>query len=273
MARGFRLMRRLQERDPLPLYLTTIAAGNDHAWRLLSSGRAGLPAYHQAGSYLTLAIPLSRRHHSPSLPRRYGNIDLRMAEPGDLSAIIEFWNRRGRRRQFFPEYDVGALDPKSGRLRGLRTHDLLTAWNRDRIVGTLGAWDQLAFRRSIVHGYGPVLAKLRPIFNSWSRIRGRSGLPTCGAPLRILFAAVPVIENDDADCFRLILDACLKLNSGRGFSHLVIGVSEQDPLLAILKRYPAIVYRTRLCYVQWDPQSSFHETLDDRPPYLEVGCL
>ncbi len=273
MARGFQLMRQLQERDPLPLYLTTIAAGNDQAWRLLSSGRAGLPTYHEAGNYLTFAIPLSRRRHSPAIPRRCGKFDLRLAEPSDIPAIIEFWNQNGRRRQFFPAYDAGALDPKTGRLRELQTSDLLIAWSQDRIVGTLGAWDQLAFRRSIVHGYGPVLSQLRPLVNAWAGIRGRSGLPTCGESLRILFAAVPLIQDDDPDCFRLILETCLKLNSGRGFSHLVLGVSQRDPLLAILKRYSNTIYRTRLCYVQWDPKASLHRTLDDRPPYLEVGCL
>ena len=99
------------------------------------------------------------------------------------------------------------------------------------------------------------------------------GPTTLSRTLRILFAAVPVIQNDDADCFRLILDSCLKLHAGSNFSHLLLGVSEHDPLLPILKRYSAMVYRTRFCYVQWDPQDSLHQRLDDRPPYLEVGCL
>ena len=102
MAKGFQKMRQLQARDPLPLYLTTIAAGNDRAWRLLSSGRAGLPTYHEAGNYLTFAIPLSRRYPSPALPCRSGEIALRIAEPGDVPAIVEFWNQNGAHSSFLP---------------------------------------------------------------------------------------------------------------------------------------------------------------------------
>ena len=39
---------------------TTIAEGNEMALRILTSGRAGLPMYHPAGRYHTIAIALPR---------------------------------------------------------------------------------------------------------------------------------------------------------------------------------------------------------------------
>ena len=60
LARGFRFFRELHGDGRAQLYLTTIAAGNETAIRQLTSGRAGLPAYHDAGEFHTLAIPLRK---------------------------------------------------------------------------------------------------------------------------------------------------------------------------------------------------------------------
>src|SRR5207248_343014 len=51
VARGYAFFRGLHGDGRAPLYLTTIAEGNELAVRTLTSGRAGLPAYHDAGRY------------------------------------------------------------------------------------------------------------------------------------------------------------------------------------------------------------------------------
>src|SRR5262249_16635498 len=55
VARGYAFFRRLHEDGRTPYYLTTIAEGNELALRILTSGRSGLPAYHPAGRYHTIA--------------------------------------------------------------------------------------------------------------------------------------------------------------------------------------------------------------------------
>src|SRR6202034_3474548 len=64
VARGYKFLHELHGDQRTSLYLTTIAAGNDAVIRLLTSRRAGLPAYHYAGDYCTLAIPLTRRRRT-----------------------------------------------------------------------------------------------------------------------------------------------------------------------------------------------------------------
>src|SRR5579864_209997 len=64
LARGYAYFRKLHGDGRTPIYLTTIAEGNDRALELLTSGRAGLPAYHPAGRYHTLAIPRQRVQHT-----------------------------------------------------------------------------------------------------------------------------------------------------------------------------------------------------------------
>src|SRR5207302_3186573 len=61
VARGYAYFRRLHADGQARLYLTTIAEGNHLAQTLLTSGRAGLPAYHDAGLYHTIALPLARK--------------------------------------------------------------------------------------------------------------------------------------------------------------------------------------------------------------------
>ena len=65
VARGYAFFRRLHADGLARLYLTTIAEGNTTALTQLTSGRAGLPAYHDAGRYHTAAIPLTRPERRP----------------------------------------------------------------------------------------------------------------------------------------------------------------------------------------------------------------
>src|SRR5262245_56306747 len=60
VARGYAFLRKLHADGRTPLYLTTIAEGNRTALEVLTSGRAGLPAYHFAGNYHTTALPARR---------------------------------------------------------------------------------------------------------------------------------------------------------------------------------------------------------------------
>src|SRR4051812_5061552 len=60
IARGYSKFRELHGDRRVPYYLTTIAAGNVTALKVLTSGRAGLPMYHPVGEYHTIAIALPR---------------------------------------------------------------------------------------------------------------------------------------------------------------------------------------------------------------------
>ena len=57
-AQGYAFLRELHADGRTPLYLTTIAEGNEKAIEVLTSGRAGLPRYHFAGLYHTAVFPM-----------------------------------------------------------------------------------------------------------------------------------------------------------------------------------------------------------------------
>src|SRR5688572_8758729 len=101
MARGYVMCREIQLDGRCGLYLTTISEDNSAAVALLTSGRAGLPAYHFAGRYHTLAQPLSRRAGRKGTP----GLHIRAARAEDLPAALAFWQSIGPQRQFFPCHD------------------------------------------------------------------------------------------------------------------------------------------------------------------------
>ena len=138
VARGFAFLHKLHEDGRTPMYLTTIAEGNDLALDPLTSGRGGLPIYHHAGTLHTLAVPRGA-------VRAKHNVDIRPATQADLEEILAFFNRDGPKRQFFPCYEEADFFRPDGLLRGLRPEDLLLAHRGGELVGTMAAWDQDRF--------------------------------------------------------------------------------------------------------------------------------
>ncbi len=274
LARGYQRLAELHQQRPLAVDLTTIATGNTRAVKLLTSGRAGLPKYVWIDDYVTAAIPLPRRR-SIKGPRaqRNGDLEIVPADPTQLDRVLEFWRQWGACKQFFPNYDRSSLGQSGGLLRGFRLQDLLVAYRRGRIVGTLGAWNQSPFRRVIVSGFQGHLKRTRHLANLWSWLRGFHGLPAVGEPLRMLFAAAPVTEQNDAKCLLQLLQRLIQLSDGHGARYLMIGLASQDPLSAALRQVRAVIYRTSIFRVAWDRSDSQSAVLDGRPCYLEVGGL
>jgi hypothetical protein len=286
VAKGYARFRRLHQDGRTLLYLTTIAEGNQRAIDQLTSGRAGLPVYHPAGDYLTLAIPAGQRGPLASLshargvePRnappngdRPAPLEVRPATPADRHAVMEVVNRLGPRRQFFPVIAEQDLFADHGLYRGLRPGDLLLAFRGGRLVGMVGAWDQQPFRQTVIEGYRGPLRWARPLINGWSRIVGRPPLPPAGAPLRAAYAALAVLENEDSQVLAPLVQAAAARAADRA-DYLLLGLAAADPLLESVRRLAVAEYVTHLFLVGWEDSDALRMALDGRPPYLELGSL
>jgi hypothetical protein len=270
VARGYAFFRKMHGDGRTPLYLTTIAEGNEVALAVLISGRAGLPAYHFAGRYHTVAIPLAR--HQPSRSRPFAG-EVRPAREEDLPAVLDFLASAGPRRQFFPRYRADDFFTPGGTFRDLRAEDLLLVYQGGRLVGTLAGWDQHGFRQTVVQGYRRPLGWVRPVYNVWARLRGLPILPGPGEAFRHLTAALPVTQDDDPAAFRALLEALLEKGAAGPCQYLLLGLHEADPLLAVARAYRAVWYTTRLYLVCWEDGEDLRAKLDGRPPYLELGSL
>jgi hypothetical protein len=271
LARGYRFLRQLHEDQAAPYYLTTIAADNEVARNVLTSGRAGLPIYHPCGDYCTLTVSTSRFYINGT-PHRVAT-QIRPANEPDRNAILKFLNDNGPARNFFPSYESGDLFTTGGLLCGLAPDRILLAFQGNEIVGTLGCWDQRAFKQIIVHGYRAWLRAARPLHNAWAILRNRPTLPAAGSALNTSIAAIPIIRHNDRDVFRQLLTTLLRRMAVQKIPTLLLGLHESDPLLPVARPFSGREYRTKLYIVYWPNERPDLDLLSRRVPYLELGAL
>lgn len=268
LARGFRLLRELHADGRAALYLTTIVEANRSARRLLTSGRCGLPRYTDLGTFHSFAIA-SRRAPPES---RDPDLRIRAAAAGDIPEIAAFLRAEGPRRQFFPDYSERDLRSETGRLRGLRIEDVLLAFRRGRLAGTLAVWDQTAFRQAWIDGYAPLLAAARPLYNLAARAAGRPLLPPAGTQLRAAHLALACVSGDAPSTFAALVAAALRRCRG---THpvLLAGLHDADPLLPVLRRLRGRAYPSALYAVRWEGSPPPPSPGGGRVPFLELGAL
>ncbi|MFP4030490.1 MAG: hypothetical protein ACLFTV_02885 [Desulfococcaceae bacterium] len=265
LARGYRFFRKLHDADPVPGYLTTIIDDNDHALRLLTSGRGGLPTYADFGEYRTAMIFLNRY-------RRFSRRDAVEIRPGSEvapSEITRFWAEEGGRRQFFPHREAERFD----RFRGCKRDDLFVALRDGRIAGTALLWDQGFCKQHRIVGYGRGMAGRLPAINLGLRAAGFSGLPGVGEEVRYAYLSMVCVREDDPAVFRRLIDAAYIEARRRGLGFLCIGFHADDPLAVALRKYPRITYRSRLFVVDWRPEADIRAEFGGRIPYLEPAML
>jgi hypothetical protein len=270
LARGYKYFRNLHNDGRAELYLTTIAEGNGRAISMLTSGRAGLPQYHLAGRYHTVAIPILKRSRQQPAG---SSVNVRPATRADIGALLDSLQRIGPARQFFPSYQAADFFNSQGTFKDLSPSDLLLAFRNGRLVGTLGGWDQHRFRQTVVEGYDSPLRWAWPVYNCWAKLRGRPKLPRPGESFRYLIGVLPVVENNDRQVFAALLDTLLAMSRARGCDYLLIGLHETDALLPIVMQRGTTSYVTRVYYACWEDGEDMRTRLDGRPPYLELGCL
>jgi len=269
LARGYRFFHELHRDARARLYLTTIAEGNRTALDILTSGRGSLPAYHPAGRYRTLAIPVRRGNVRQDFPK---DIAVRPATRDDLPAIIELLNAQGPNRQFFPVYRIEDFS-RGGLLQGLDVGDVLLCHRGAVLAGILAGWDQQAFRQMIVCGYSGALRWTRPVINAWAGLAGLPRLPAPGNGFRSLTAALPLVVDNDPDVFESLMRVLLDQARSRTADYVLIGLHESDPLWPLAKAFGGTCYTTHLFVVCWEDGEADFRGLDAKVPYLELGSL
>ena len=256
----------LREASPAGLfYLAVIARENPRARRLLMETRmpGGLYAARVCG--LTTCAILLR----PMCKLHVSGIEVQCGSAEMLEEIVAFLRLQGPRRQFFPAYtfeDFGEV-----RLRGLRPQDILVARREGAVVGVMAAWDQAAYKQDIVDAYGPALRRMRPFYNLVARLLGAQPLTPSGQAIPLAFASCICVADDDLAVMRVLLSACARTAFKRDKAFLMLGLADEDPLLAVARRYLHITYRSDLFVASWsgDPSS----LLDGRIPYVEIATL
>jgi hypothetical protein len=191
----------------------------------------------------------------------------------DGSPVVEFLNREGASKQFFPEYRVADFGVSGGLLYHLGWEDVFLAFRGNELVGALAAWDQRAFRRWQVTGYAAWLRLLWLPLNLAARFRKMPLLPRPGSALDYFVLSLACIRNNDRTVFKALLEEILREKRAQ-YSFFLAGLHERDPLLPELMARPHVPLHSRLYVVAWEEGAEAVEKLDrDRVPYLELGSL
>jgi hypothetical protein len=278
VSRGFRFLKQLHDDDPVPAYLLSLIEENREALGvLIERRRPGFPIFRQLGRLFTLALALSPTRRTKV--ERSSSCEIEGAGRADLPAIVAFLRRGGAARQFYPAYSEE--DFYSEATLGFRPEDFFVARRNGTLVGVIGLWDQSSYKQTIVRGYAGWLRWARPAYNLAARLSARPALPDVGEKILHAYASFVCVAGDDPDVFRALLRRVCAVAAERGYSYLMAGFDERDPLLEVARAYPHIAYPSRVFIAGWENNSDdqpnqferFYEQLDDRIPYFEIAAL
>jgi hypothetical protein len=252
---GFRILGATRLPGELPFDLTSIAAENLPARRLLERGVRDIPPYLPLADVVTCLVPTGGRlRRWGSAASGAGTPSIRLAT--GLAEVADLLALALPREQLAPHW-TGADLASPQRSRGLSVGDFLVAEGEGgEARGCAAVWDQRTFKQSRVQGYPPALGLLRPLLNPFRALAGEPRLPPPGAVLRLGFLSHLCVEGDDPEVFLALVTAARRAARERGLDWLATGFVRGHPLLEVLLRATrARRYDTVLYALPWTPDA------------------
>lgn len=267
LARGYRFVRSLHDAENVPFYITAILSENALAERVLTTARAGLPVYVPLGTYITGLIPLVR------FRSKWSSDVVRMNNSSfTTSDVVEALNAYNRRWQFAPHYTQSDFEGDN-KLRGFSLDDLYVSSKDGEIVGTIGVWDQHAFKQTVVRSYSKPLAATRPLYNIYATLRSFPYLPAPGSFIRNVYGSFVSVKDDDPKVFRSLIDAVRADWSGKGYAYLAAGFHEDHPLAGTLVENSARLLKSMLYLVYWPNDGQEVQLPQKKVSHVEISTL
>lgn len=255
---GFAALQGVEQADECPFALTSIAADNAPARRVLTAGISAMPLYRPAGRYVTRMMRTKRGGSHP---------DIVVAGPDMLPEIAAFLHEQAAHRQFAPAWTAEALAAQAGLT-------LLVQHEGDAIAGVIGVWDQRASRQAVLRGLPAELAGLRVLANLSAPLHGLPPIPAVGESIDQAFlTALSARGNDPATALALVA-AGIDHAARAGLAVATIGLPDPHPWLAPLRaRFRAIDYATELFVVHWPEAEARVDARDLGQVFPDVALL
>jgi hypothetical protein len=266
LARAFCFLRELDKDRQCDFYLTTIVDDNEQAKELLTSKRAGLPAYIDWGRFCTAYIypgrTIKKIRHGRNLTFCHGNRENRQE-------LISFLNQQGADKQFFPKISQQDF---TERFQNSCLKDWYLLHENGRLAAAALKWDQSAFKQTIISGYHGMMRVAGYLSRLLARLAIVPALPAAGCQLEQFYISFCTVRNNDPQLFSILLGRIYNdfLKQGSGYG--IIGFHETDPLLSCLHPFTHKKYWSRLYLVSWQGRPQI-EAPAGRTPFLEVACL
>ena len=235
MPRGFKYLKQnILKKDEYAQ--TLVLTENKSALKLLTSQRANLPYYHSAGDYNCYAISTQQKINISS-----NSLNIRRANCHDLDAMQLFFDEEAKTKQFYPYYDFSELK-QSAYYRDIAIHDFFLAFEKDKLAGIAGLWDQTQFKQIRVQKYSKGLSIFRPIYNLIAPWYSGIKLPKVGSIFNYLYLHSIVCRNNSPEILRTMLKAIFSELSSLDFSYVMLGLDGKDSLNGAVKNLKKLNY-------------------------------
>ena len=196
---------------------------------------------------------------------------MQFATAEDIPALTKFYNHHARRYQFAPVLEEEWLHRLDGS-NGIQLNDFWLYKEDGEIKACMAAWDQRAFKQTVVHGYRFPLSMMRGLYNLFARILGWISLPPIGNRLQQVYLSFLAINEDTTVGALALVKEGLFRAGEKEADVAVIGLSEKNPLLKIImKHLPCHAYRTCIELIVLNGNTTVD--VDARPPQPDVAVL
>ena len=260
--RGGRMLKRLYDfltdwglAQGFDLGVTTVMQGNAAMAGVIAGKGRVLPYHHLAtmrNYTLQTLLPV----------RQARGLTVRRAAMADVPAMVALWNRVQAARQFAPQ---GSKRAVAARLDGYGL-----ACRGDRLVGLLHTWDQRAFKRMVVTGFSPEMARMRRWYNPLAQVLRAAPIPGSGGALPYLYATQPCAETPEAlnALYRHVLAGARR----EGYLFVSTMLDREDPLTPALHGF--LKSHVDIELYAMDPQRCWsRELLRGRPAYFDPALV
>ncbi len=264
LARGYKYLRSLHGDGEVPYYFMTILDENRYAQQILESGRADLPSHIPIGAIITYLIPLRRKVSYKS------RAEVLSDKEDTLPQVHECLSEWNSRYQFAPAYTLDDISGDTGLLPNFSPKNFYVCKERNKIVGTLGVWNQQSFKQTIVTDYSARMRMARPFYNGIARLRGHPTLPNVGGSIRFVHASL--VSSKNPEVFKWLIEKACSDWSGCGHDYLLVGLSEGNKLGAVACRLASRELRSRIYLTHW-PEDKAVLPKSERVAHLEVATL
>lgn len=267
LVRGNKFLRDIHKKENIPYYYTTILSDNIVAQKVLQGNRAGLPIYSQIGELVTYVISLKK---CSLLKPLYTQITS-CSESSFAAAYrcLDNWNKR---YQLAPRYVPKDFTSKNSVFPDFSLENLYIYRDRGKVLGTLGIWDQQAFKQTVVADYAPYLKLFRPLYNRVAFLIGEPTLPDIGERIKSVYGAFISSENDNQKVFENLLLHARSEWSRKGYDYLLVGLSEKNKLSKVVASYATRQIKSKIYLVYWHGEK-IELPQNIRIPHLEIATL
>ena len=251
LTKGYDFVRNLMADSEAKLHITTIIEDNRKAkialtWKNKSKV---IPNYYDLGLLNTYYILPIFKH---KIKRNYL---LKLGSNYNIQDIIDFLNKEGSKKQFFPAITKEYIQS----LPGLKFSDFFVAYKNKEIVGVIANWNQSSFKQIIMKKYK----------NKAKFLKYLPFLPKENKEILLSYLSFFAIKDNDND----ILEFLLANIHRKSKFPLAICLHEKDNLNIVMKNYLKIIYKSRLYIADYKSDEEIEKLTDNRIPYIELGLL